>query len=80
MKNKYTPSETALLKRIGNNIRRIRKEKKVSQETLAGESETERSYMSGIECGKGNPTVIKLKDIADTLGVDVSEFFKINKK
>lgn len=78
--NKYTPSEKALQKRIGKNIVQIRKSVDISQEALAGESKTQRSYMSGIERGKENPTIMKLKSIADVLGVDVSEFFKPKSK
>lgn len=58
---------------VGRNLKRIRKEKGWSQEELAFESGLHRTYISGIERGARNPTVLILAKIADTLEVSVSE-------
>ena len=58
---------------IGRKLKRIRKEKGCSQEELAFESGLHRTYISGIERGARNPTVLILRKPAKTLGVEVSE-------
>ena len=53
---------------VGENVRRLRAKKGWSQEHLAFESGLHRTYISGVERGARNPTVIVLKDLADALG------------
>ena len=57
---------------VGQNLRRIRLEKRISQEGLALEAEVDRSYVSGLERGIKNPTVLILEKLAAVLGVSVS--------
>jgi len=56
-------------KLVGRNVRRCRDQVGISQEELADRAGIDRTYVSGIERGVRNPTVLVLKDIADTLGV-----------
>jgi transcriptional regulator with XRE-family HTH domain len=79
-KKDFTASQMVLLKRIRENIIALRKKRDISQEELADLSNINRTYMGNIERCETNPSVLKLKNIAEVLGVDVSEFFKINKK
>lgn len=60
-------------RQVGRNLKRIRKQKGWSQEQLAFESGLHRTYISGIERGARNPTVMILARIAETLGVEVAE-------
>lgn len=60
-------------KQVGENVRRIRKEVGWSQEDLAHESGLHRTYISGIERGVRNPTVLILAKIGETLGVEIVE-------
>lgn len=62
-------------KLVGRNIRRIRREKGWSQEKLAFESDVHRTYISGVERGARNPTVLVLGRIADALGVSLTALF-----
>ncbi len=55
---------------IGTNVRRIREQKGWSQEKLAEMAELDRTYISGIERGLRNPTIIVVQRIADALGVN----------
>jgi transcriptional regulator with XRE-family HTH domain len=56
-------------RRVGLNVKRIRRELDCSQEELAFRSGLHRTYISGIERGARNPTVLVLKRLADALGV-----------
>jgi len=57
------------LKRLGGRIRDLRTAKKWTQEDLAGECGFDRSYVSGLEVGRRNPTYLKLLKLAKTLGI-----------
>ena len=52
-------------KRVGLNIKRIRRELGLSQEEFAFRSGLHRTYISGIERGVRNPTVLVLEEIAE---------------
>ncbi|OAN46170.1 transcriptional regulator [Magnetospirillum moscoviense] len=56
-------------KQIGLNIQRIRREKGWSQEQLAFEAGLHRTYVSGVERGVRNPTVLIVQQLADALAV-----------
>ncbi len=59
--------------RLGHNLRRIRQEKGLSQEQFALEHDIDRTYISGIERGVRNPTIIVVEKIAKALGVSIGE-------
>ncbi|MEQ9190981.1 MAG: helix-turn-helix transcriptional regulator [Alphaproteobacteria bacterium] len=61
-------------------MRRARQHKAWSQEDLAFECGLHRTYISGIERGVRNPTVLILAKIADALGVEPSGLFKSDSK
>ncbi|MBN9134952.1 helix-turn-helix transcriptional regulator [Phyllobacterium sp.] len=54
---------------VGRNVRRIREEMGLSQEQLAFETELHRTYISGVERGVRNPTVLVIDRLAKALGV-----------
>ena len=61
---------------IGNNIRKIRKSKKMSINSLAKKAGVSLGYLSDLENDKfTNPTLDKLNSIADALNVSVGDFF-----
>ncbi len=60
---------------VGANIRRLRKERGLSQETLAGEAGLAMRHLGRIERGEGNPTVAILSKLADVLGVHPADFY-----
>ncbi len=60
-----------LLKTIGENIRKHRKDKGLSQEELANLCDMDRTYLSDIENAKYNVTLKKLCEIANVLGVEI---------
>jgi transcriptional regulator with XRE-family HTH domain len=56
-------------RQVGLNLKRFRKKKGWSQEELAFESDFHRTYISGIERGTRNPTVVVLDRLARVLGI-----------
>jgi transcriptional regulator with XRE-family HTH domain len=58
---------------LGEAIQRIRTASGLSQEELAHAAEVDRSYMSGVERGASNVTVLNLVKIAGALNVPASE-------
>ena len=61
---------TELVVWIGQNIRKVRKEKGISQEKLALMCNIDRSYMGRIERGEVNITILKLYEISKSLNID----------
>lgn len=62
---------------ISKTIKKLRLEKKLTQDDLAYLSGLDKTYISLIERGKRNPTVLSLYAICKALGVSLSEFFSI---
>jgi transcriptional regulator with XRE-family HTH domain len=61
-----------LLKRLGTRLRAARTEKGLSQESLAFAAGLDRSYVSGIERGEFNVSILTLEKIAKALGTRLS--------
>jgi len=61
------------LRALGLNLRRIREEKALTQERLGERSDLDPTYISGIERGIRNPTVLSLVRIAKALRVSTPE-------
>ena len=60
-------------KKLGDNIKRIRLRRKMSQGDICRAIEMDRSYMSAIESGKKNVTSAVVEKIAHALGVSAKE-------
>lgn len=54
---------------LARNMKKIRLEKGLSQEQLAFEADLHRTYISGVERGIRNPTVLVIERIANALNV-----------
>jgi len=54
---------------VGENVRRIRLKKGLTQEQLADVSGFGQQYISGLEQGRRNPTVVTVYELATALGV-----------
>lgn len=64
------------LVRLGEAIRRMRKEQALSQELLAVDAGVDRSYMGGIERGEHNLTAMSLLRIAHALNCKASSLLE----
>jgi transcriptional regulator with XRE-family HTH domain len=56
-------------KLVGGNTSRIRKECGLTQEALAEKSGLSQQYISGLESGQRNPTIVTVYELACALGV-----------
>ena len=63
--------ENMRLKNLGINIKGERLRRNISKEKLAELTNISRNSVSLIETGKINPTILKVIDIAEVLGVDI---------
>ena len=62
-------------KQVGDNIRKYRKEKQLSQESLAFEVGSTRNYIGCIERAEKFPSLGLLFDVAKVLNIEVKELF-----
>ena len=63
-------------KRLGDNIKKIRTKKGMSQGDICRALDMDRGYMSAIENGKKNITISQLERLAKALGVSVDKLLK----
>lgn len=63
-------------KKLGENLKRIRTRKGVTQIEIAKKLAVNRSFVSNIENGKTNPTLSTITNLANALGVPVNELLK----
>lgn len=54
---------------VGRNFARLRKEKGLTQEEVQERSGLSQQYISGLEQGRRNPTVVTLFELAEAIGV-----------
>ena len=65
-----------ILIQLGMRIRYLRKQLNMSQLDLSVESDVNRNYISDLEKGRRNPTILILNKIAIALNTDLSNLFK----
>lgn len=66
-----------ILKQFGNRVRTLRIEAGWSQEVFADLTGLHRTYISGIERGIRNPTLLIVQRIASALSISPSELLKM---
>jgi transcriptional regulator with XRE-family HTH domain len=54
---------------VGANVRRLRRQKGLTQEQVAFEAKIDLTYVGGIERGRRNPSLLVMARIAGVLGV-----------
>ncbi len=58
-------------KRLGQNMKKWRMRKKMSQGDISRALEVDRSYISNIENGRMNPTLSTLEKLAEAIGIPI---------
>lgn len=64
-------AQNKLLSLFGENVRKIRKQKGLSQEELAHKANLHRTYIGMIERAEKNITLLNIEKIANALNVDL---------
>jgi transcriptional regulator with XRE-family HTH domain len=65
-----------LSERFGQRIRELREKRGLSQEGFAEKVGLDRTYISGIERGVRNPTLLTVQRLADGLGISIEKLMK----
>lgn len=65
---------------VGQNVRRLRERKRLTQEELAFEAEIDLTYLGGIERGRRNPSLMVMARIAHALSIPLSMLVEVSKK
>ncbi len=58
---------------LGNQIRKLREERHISQQNLAEMCNVEKSNMARIEAGRTNPTLLTMYKISSALKIPLAE-------
>ena len=62
--------------KLGNNLKRIRTVKGITQGDIAKSLGVSRGFVSNLENGKTNPTLATITRVAEALGVTTDELLK----
>jgi transcriptional regulator with XRE-family HTH domain len=63
-------------KKLGENMKKIRLAKGMTQGDICRKLEVDRAYISNIESGNKNPTLSTITNLAKALGVSIDELLK----
>ena len=63
-------------KKLGENLKKIRINKNITQTELAEKLGVDKSFVSNLENGKTNPTLSTITNIAQALEVSANELLK----
>ncbi len=62
---------------VGQNFRKLRERQGLTQEAVADASGFSQQYLSDLERGRRNPTVISLYELAQALGVEPVDLLQV---
>ncbi len=60
---------------VGKRIRELRNKLGISQEELAYIAELDRTYITSVECGKRNISIVNIEKLAIALKITLKDFF-----
>lgn len=63
-------------KKLGENLKKIRTSRNITQTEFAEKLGVDKSFVSNIENGKTNPTLSTITNLAQALGVSTNELLK----
>lgn len=66
----------SISKKLGENLKKVRAKKKLSQGALARLLGVDKGYISNIENGKKNPTLATIERLAEALGISIDSLLK----
>lgn len=65
-----------ILKQFGLNVKAERSRKGLTQESLAEIMDSDRTFISRIECGKANMSLKKIVELTNYLGADIKDILR----
>ncbi|HEX4147128.1 MAG TPA: helix-turn-helix transcriptional regulator [Pirellulales bacterium] len=71
------PNPLSLRHRFASNLRRIRNQQGISQEVLGERAGLHRTYIGSVERGERNVSIDSIERIASSLGVEITELFRV---
>ncbi len=71
--DKYSKSEQKTMAEFGIKVRQLREAEGLSQEKLAEHTDVHRTYISGIERGRQNISLLTMKKLSQALSVEMKE-------
>ena len=60
---------------VGKRVKELRNKLGISQEELANLAELDRTYITSVECGRRNISIVNIEKLATALKVTLKEFF-----
>lgn len=60
---------------VGKRVKELRNKIGISQEELADTAQLDRTYITSVECGKRNISIVNIEKLANALNVTLAEFF-----
>jgi transcriptional regulator with XRE-family HTH domain len=65
---------------VGENVRKVRLKRRLTQERFAEKSGFSQQYLSSLENGRRNPSIVTVYELATALGVSHLELLKPTKR
>lgn len=60
---------------VGKRVKELRNKLGISQEELADLASLDRTYITSVECGRRNISIVNIDKIAKALKVELNDFF-----
>lgn len=61
--------------KVGKRVKELRNTLGVSQEELADMAELDRTYITSVECGRRNISIVNIEKLAKALNITLTDFF-----
>lgn len=69
-------NQDEILKQFGLNVKAERARKGLTQEAFAEKMNTDRTFISRIECGRANMSLKKIVELTNYLGADLKDILR----
>lgn len=63
------------LKKLGSKLKELRQAKGMSQVDVCSRLNMDKTYLSAIENGRQNPSILTVKQILEAMGVEAKDIF-----
>ena len=60
---------------VGKRVKELRNKLGISQEELADLAGLDRTYITSVECGRRNISIVNIEKLATALNVSIKQFF-----